>query len=480
MTNAPPALWKNAKNKVTFNTFLQNHSFIKNNTPAIVNTFLNNVMNPFSKINLLRLVTAGSVDNGKSTLIGRLLYDSKALYLDQKDILIKENSFTAQNLAYITDGLKAEREQGITIDVAYRYFYHKERRFILADTPGHIEYTKNMITATSTADLMLLIIDATQPLTEQSKRHAIISSILNVPHIIVCVNKMDLVAYKESVFYDIQTQLQAFLKNLSFTTIDYIPISAINGDNVVTQSTRMLWYKSPPLRDQLTKIKIINDTSPHGRFPIQHVIHFNPKTTSKNTLAPHMALLKDKPTSPKNTPIRRYAGQVASGVFKPKQKVTVYPSRMTTTITKIFVAEKEVPAAIYPMSIAVELSDNIAAERGTLLIPEHDHPPTVTSTLTAYLCSLHTEPLHPQTPYLLKHGCKVVKAKIEQVISKLNIHTFAAEPPSKTLLPNDIATVKIQVSKPLFIDAYRENRHNGNFILIDPNTFATIAAGMCQ
>lgn len=409
---------------------------------------------------LLRFTTAGSVDDGKSTLIGRLLYDSKAIFEDQLESVTsisKRKGHEQVDLALFTDGLRDEREQGITIDVAYRYFTTPKRKFIIADTPGHIQYTRNMVTGASTANVALILIDARHGIIEQTKRHAFIASLLQIPHMIVCVNKMDLVEYSEEIYDTIRTQFEAFSSKLYVKDIRFIPISALDGDNVVHRSHNMPWFQDAPLLHTLEHMHISSDINKiDARFPVQTVL---------------------RPQHKEFLDYRGYAGRVASGIFRPNDKVTILPSGFTSTIKSIDTSKGPLQEAYAPMSITITLEDDIDISRGDMIV-KTNNTPTPTQEFDAMVCWLHTQTARPRTKYTILHTSNEQKAMIKGVLYKIDIDTYQRDEENKDLLMNDIARIKIRTTRPLMIDEYRDNRITGSFVLIDDSTHETVAAGM--
>tara|TARA_R110000787_G_scaffold59922_14_gene135971 strand:+ start:41711 stop:42967 length:1257 start_codon:yes stop_codon:yes gene_type:complete len=409
---------------------------------------------------LLRFTTAGSVDDGKSTLIGRLLYDSKAIFEDQLadiEITSKRKGHKGIDLALFTDGLRDEREQGITIDVAYRYFTTPKRKFIIADTPGHIQYTRNMVTGASTANVAIILIDARHGVIEQTKRHAFIASLLQIPHIIVCVNKMDLVEYSEEVYNKILVQFEEFSSKLYAKDIRFIPISALDGDNVVNRSKNMDWYQGAPLLNTLENLHISSDINKiDARFPVQTVL---------------------RPQSEGFIDYRGYAGRVASGIFRPGDKVTVMPSGFTSTIKSIDTFEGELKEAYAPMSVSITLTDDIDVSRGNMIVKTTNQPKTIQE-FDTMLCWLNNNTARPKAKYTILHTSNEQKAMIKDVMYKIDINTYNREEEDKDLNMNDIARVKIRTTRPLMVDEYRDNRITGSFVLIDDVTHETVAAGM--
>lgn len=409
---------------------------------------------------LLRFTTAGSVDDGKSTLIGRLLYDSKAIFEDQLEAVAstsRRKGHDGVDLALFTDGLRDEREQGITIDVAYRYFTTPKRKFIIADTPGHIQYTRNMVTGASTANAALILIDARHGVIEQTKRHAFIASLLQIPHIIVCVNKMDLVEYSESVYENIIAQFEEFSSKLIVKDIRFLPISALDGDNVVHRSTNMDWYQGAPLLHTLEHMHISSDINKiDARFPVQTVL---------------------RPQSKEFVDYRGYAGRVSSGIFRPGDAVTVLPSGFSSVIKSVDTSKGPLKEAYAPMSVAITLEDDIDVSRGDMIVKENNKP-TSTQEFDAMLCWLNNEMARPRAKYTIIHTSNEQKAMIKEVLYKINIDTYSRDAEDKELTMNSIARIKVRTTRPLMIDEYRDNRVTGSFILIDDTTHETVAAGM--
>ena len=412
-------------------------------------------------MDLLRLTTAGSVDDGKSTLIGRLLYDCKSIFEDQWEAIeqsSKQRGDENVNLALLTDGLRAEREQGITIDVAYRYFATPKRKFIIADTPGHIQYTRNMVTGASTANLAIILIDARHGVIEQTCRHSFIASLLQIQHIIVCVNKMDLVDWSEDRFNEIVGQYKEFASRLEVPHIDFIPISALLGDNVVERSANMDWYQGSPLLYTLETMYIGNEHNHvDARFPVQWVIR------------PHSDEWHD---------FRGYAGRVAGGVFKPGDKVTVMPSGFQSRVKGIHDIHGDVPEAFAPMSVTVTLEDEIDISRGDMIVKQNN-PPQSSQQIEAMISWFSSEAnLQERGRYTLRHTTNDVKCLVKELKYKLDINTLHKLEEDREVRLNDIARVSLQTSAPLHYDRYRRNRATGSFILIDEQTNNTVAAGM--
>lgn len=413
-------------------------------------------------MDLLRFTTAGSVDDGKSTLIGRLLYDSKAIFEDQLEAVertSKQRGDEEINLALLTDGLRAEREQGITIDVAYRYFATPRRKFIIADTPGHIQYTRNMVTGASTANLAIILVDARKGIIEQTCRHSFIASLLRIQHIVLAINKMDLVDYSEEVFNKIVEDFKAFASRLdNIVEVTFIPISALRGDNIVEKSTNMPWYQGPTLLYHLETVYIGSDSNHiDPRFPVQWVIR------------PHSNEWHD---------FRGYAGRVAGGVFKPGDEVLVLPSGFTTKIKGIHTMDGNLDEAFYPLSVAITLEDEIDISRGDMIVKPNNQP-NVSQDIEAMVCWFSDrQKLSGQGKYILRHTTKEVKAIVRDVRYKININTLHKIEDDRELGLNGIGRIHLRTSAPLFFDSYRRNRQTGSFILIDEFTNETVAAGM--
>ena len=409
---------------------------------------------------LLRFTTAGSVDDGKSTLIGRLLYDSKSIFEDQYEA-IEESSRrkgdTNVNLALLTDGLRAEREQGITIDVAYRYFATPKRKFIIADTPGHIQYTRNMVTGASTANLALILVDARNGVVEQTHRHTFIASLLGIPHVVFCINKMDLVDYDEKVYNKIKDQIEAFASKLNVKDVRFIPISALKGDNVVNESANMSWHKGGTLLYLLENIHIGSDHNHiDSRFPVQYVI---------------------RPHSDKYHDYRGYAGRIAGGIFKPGDTVAVLPSGFTTKIKSIEIYDEQVEEAFAPMSVTMQLEDDIDISRGDMIVRENNKP-NVGQDIEVMLCWMNSRALVPNGKYAIKHTTSDARCMVKNIHYKMDINTLHRIEDDKNIGMNDIARVTLRTTKPLFFDRYTRNRITGSIILIDEATNETVAAGM--
>jgi len=409
---------------------------------------------------LLRFTTAGSVDDGKSTLIGRLLYDSKAIFEDQLEALEKAsiNRGEAQiNLSLLTDGLRAEREQGITIDVAYRYFATPRRKFIIADTPGHIQYTRNMVTGASTANAAIILIDARNGVVEQTIRHCYIASLLQIPHIIVCVNKMDLVDYSEERFERIQRDFNGFSDKLDIKDICFVPISALKGDNVVDRSASMPWYQGPTLMFLLENIHISNDQNFIDlRFPVQYVV---------------------RPNRDEFHDYRGYAGRITGGVIHKGDKVMVLPSGFISRIKTIDTMKESLTMAFPPQSVTLTLEDDIDISRGDMIV-DPDNLPLSGQDITLMICWLNEKPMRPAARYWVRHTSREVKCIIKDVNFKVNINTLGKEYEDKNIGLNEIAEITLRTTQPLFYDSYRKNRFTGSLILVDEGTNETVCAGM--
>jgi bifunctional enzyme CysN/CysC len=411
-------------------------------------------------MDLLRFATAGSVDDGKSTLIGRLLYDTKSIFEDQLEAVERTSRLMGDeytNLALLTDGLRAEREQGITIDVAYRYFATPGRKFIIADTPGHIQYTRNMVTGASTADLAIVLVDARKGMVEQSRRHAFLVSLLRVPHLVVAVNKMDLVDYAEDVYEGIHNEFSAFATKLEVPDLTVIPISALLGDNVVTRSDRMPWYDGPSLLHHLENVHVASDRNLIDvRFPVQYVV---------------------RPQSSRYPDYRGYAGTVAGGVLKPGDDVVVLPSGFESRIAAIDTADGPVDEAFPPMSVTVRLEDDLDVSRGDMLCRPNNAPAPVQD-VDAMVCWMSDSALEPGQQLALKHTTRAARAVVRELQYRLDVNTLHRDEAAESLRLNDIGRVRLRTTVPLFIDSYRRNRTTGGFILIDEATNRTVAAGM--
>ena len=417
-------------------------------------------MEGYLDMELLRFTTAGSVDDGKSTLIGRLLYDSKSIFEDQLkavEISSQKKGLAHVDLSLLTDGLKAEREQGITIDVAYRYFATPKRKFIIADTPGHIQYTRNMVTGASTANLALILIDARNGIQEQTNRHSFIASLLGIPHLAVCINKMDLVDYSEERYKSIVEEYKKFASRLNIKDIQFVPISALLGDNVVDRSKNMPWYQGSTLLNLLETIHIGSDHNHiDARFPVQYVIR------------PHSTEFHD---------YRGYAGRVAGGIMRPGDEVMVLPSGFTTKIKSIDSLDGPLPEAFPPMSVTMTLEDDIDISRGDMIVRPNNQP-QVSQDVDVMLCWLNSKSIVEGGKYILRHTTKEVVTMVKEIIYKIDINSLHRLENDKDIKANDICKVKLRVTQPLFFDNYLRNRNTGSIILIDAGTNETVAAGM--
>jgi bifunctional enzyme CysN/CysC len=409
---------------------------------------------------LVRFATAGSVDDGKSTLIGRLLYDTKSIFEDQLEHVERSSKRRGDgyvNLALLTDGLRAEREQGITIDVAYRYFHTPRRKFIIADTPGHEQYTRNMVTGASTADLALVLVDARKGVLEQSRRHAFIASLLRIPHLVVCINKMDLVEYDQAVFDRIAADFSGWLAKLDIHDVTFIPISALHGDNVVQRSENMSWYEGPSLLYHLEHVHVASDRNLRDpRFPVQWVV---------------------RPMSDDHHDYRGYAGEVASGVLRTGDEVVVLPSGRTTRIAAIDTFEGELDEAYPPLSVTLRLEDDIDVSRGDMICRPENRP-TEAREVDAMVCWMSERPLSPSARYRIKHTTRTALAKVDEVRYRIDVNSLHRDKDAGALELNEIGRLRLRLSTPLFVDEYRRNRATGSFILIDESTNDTVGAGM--
>ena len=414
-------------------------------------------------VELLRFNTCGSVDDGKSTLIGRLLYDSKSLMEDQLEALERSADITGGgqiNLANLTDGLRAEREQGITIDVAYRYFATPRRKFIIADTPGHVQYTRNMVTGASSANLSVILLDARLGVIEQSRRHACIASLLRIPHLVVAVNKMDLVDWSEERFVEIRNQFEEFLPRLDMKDVKFIPVSALNGDNVVDPSTHTPWYPGPTLLGHLESVHIGSDWNLSDfRLPVQWV---------------------NRPSNPQNPALhdfRGFSGQIAGGIVRVGQQVMVLPSGFSSSVREIWTLDEQLHEAFSPQSVTLVLEHDIDVSRGDVIVDPNDLP-GASAELHAKVCWMHPRPLQRGKKYFLKHTTQTVQAVVTAIEHRINVSTLDPEPETPELAMNDIGEIRLRTSKPLVFDAYATNRLTGSFILIEQGTNATVGAGM--
>lgn len=413
-------------------------------------------------MDILRFITAGSVDDGKSTLIGRLLYDSKSILIDHLEAIERQTKNKKEgeiDLALLTDGLRAEREQGITIDVAYKYFSTPVRKFIIADAPGHIQYTRNMVTGASNAELAIILVDARNGVVEQTRRHSIIASLLNIPHIVIAINKMDLVEYAQDVFNNIVIDYAEVANSLGMKDVTYIPISALNGDNIVDRSNFMDWYEGESLLHFLENVALTNDINySDARFPVQFVIR------------PQGAELHD---------YRGYAGKIISGVYRKGDKVTVLPSGIESTIQAIEIAGTKIPEAYAPQSVVIHLEDDIDISRGDLIV-HSDNQPEVSQELDVLLCWMDNKPLVPGNKYLLQINSRVVKAVVKEIEYRLDVNTLQKDHSSQQARLNDIIKATIKTAAPVPYDSYKNLRVNGGAILIDETSFVTVGACMIQ
>ena len=418
----------------------------------------------YLNMDLLRFTTAGSVDDGKSTLIGRLFHDTKAIFEDQLEAIeqsSKKRGDENVNLALLTDGLKAEREQGITIDVAYRYFATPKRKFIIADTPGHIQYTRNMVTGASTANLALILVDARNGVVEQTRRHSFIADLLGIKHVAVCINKMDLVGYDEKAYLKILEQFTDFASRLeNVTDITFIPISALKGDNVVDRSENMEWYKGPPLLYHLENVYVGSDFNHvDARFPVQWVI---------------------RPHSDEHHDFRGFAGRVAGGVFKTGDEVTILPSGFSSKIKRIMLADKEVEEAFHPQSVTILLDNEIDVSRGDMIVKPNNQPNN-SQDLDARICWFSTsKKLTKGAKLLLRHTSKEAQVFVSEVHYKIDVNSLRKNEEDRELGMNDIGRIRLRASQPVFWDSYRRNRNTGSFILVDPFSNETLGAGMIR
>jgi len=414
-------------------------------------------------VDILRFNTCGSVDDGKSTLIGRLLYDSKSLMEDQIEALERSADITGGgqiNLANLTDGLRAEREQGITIDVAYRYFATPRRKFIIADTPGHVQYTRNMVTGASSANLSIILVDARTGVIEQSRRHTALAALLRIPHLVVAVNKMDLVGWSEQRFLEIRAQFEEFLPLLDIKDVKFIPLSALNGDNVVDPSPHTPWYAGPTLLGHLETVHIASDWNLSGfRLPVQWVNRPN------------------NPTDPALHDFRGFSGQIAGGIVRPGQKIIALPAGIVTTVKQIWTYDGPVPEAFCPQSVTLVLEHDIDISRGSMLIGT-DHLPGAGTDLQAEICWMHPRALQPGRKLFLKHTTHTVQVVVTDLVNRLNVATLETVPEPHELAMNDLGEIRLRAAKPLVFDSYSVNRLTGSFILIEQGTNATVAAGM--
>ena len=414
----------------------------------------------FQSSELLRFTTAGSVDDGKSTLIGRILYDSKSIYQDQMEAIEASSLRRGEsevNLALLTDGLRSEREQGITIDVAYRYFATPKRKFIIADTPGHIQYTRNMVTGASTANVALVLIDARKGVVEQTKRHAIIASLLQIPHLVVCINKMDLVDYSEDVYEKIKEDFEKFAAKLDVKDVHFIPVSALKGDNIVNRSEHTNWYEGSTLMYYLENVHIASDQNfIDARFPVQYVI---------------------RPNTDEFHDYRGYAGRIAGGIMKKGDKVVVLPSGFSSTIKKIDTIDGELEEAFPPQSVTVLLEDDIDVSRGDMIVRENNQP-KISQDIDVMICWFNEKPLQPRGKYSIRHTTQEARCIIKEVRYRMDINTLHRDQEDTQIKMNDIGRIVVRTTKPLFYDAYRKNRITGSVIFVDEGTNETVGAGM--
>ena len=416
--------------------------------------------NKYLDMDLLRFTTAGSVDDGKSTLIGRLLYDSKSIFQDQMEAIENASNKKGEekvNLALLTDGLRAEREQGITIDVAYRYFATPKRKFIIADTPGHIQYTRNMVTGASTANLAIILVDARNGIVEQTKRHSFIASLLGIPHIIYCINKMDLVDYKEETYQKIKNELVGFSSKLTAKDVRFVPISALNGDNIVNRSEKMSWHEGSTLLHILENIHIASDHNHIDcRFPVQNVI---------------------RPQKDDFHDYRGYAGRIAGGIFKKGDEVVVLPSGFHSKIKSIDTFNGPIEKAFAPMSITLTLENEIDISRGDMIVRPNNQP-KVDQDIDIMICWMSEKPLIHKGKYAIKHTSKEARCMVKEIKYKVDINSLHRNEEDKEIKCNDIARISLRVTQPIFYDEYNTNRNTGSVILIDEGTYSTVGAGM--
>jgi len=412
-------------------------------------------------MDILRFFTAGNVDDGKSTLIGRLLFDSKSISTDIIETITRQSKIkgkdTDLDLALLTDGLRAEREQGITIDVAYKYFNTEKRKFIIADTPGHIQYTRNMFTGASTADVAIILIDIVNGITEQTRRHSIISSILGIPHVLICINKMDLVSYAENAYSDIMDEYKKFAEGLNLRHVEYIPVSALEGENIVNRSEKLPWYKGTSLLTYLENVKTLQETMDESRFQIQYVSNFvDPKT---------------------NEITRRFIGRILSGTYKNGDLVEVFPEKFATKISSLEKYNRAVEKAHKGDIVALQLSHDIDAGRGNTIVPIHQRS-TLTNEIEATICWMDNTPFRPAQKLIIQHLSHTTKAKISEILCKIDIHTNQPDyDHTENMALNEICKVIIRTAEPIAADTFDQNRSTGIFILIDENTNNTVAAG---
>lgn len=411
-------------------------------------------------MDLLRFITAGNVDDGKSTLIGRLLYDTRQIFEDQLEAIQstgRQNEDGQLDLSLLTDGLKAEREQGITIDVAYKYFNTEKRKFIIADTPGHIQYTRNMVTGASNANLAVILVDARKGVQEQTRRHAIISSLLGIPRLVICVNKMDLVGFDETIYREIVQEFSQFASQFRSKEIAFIPVSALKGDNVAVPSENMFWYEGPTVLNYLETVPVASDINlDDARFPVQYVI---------------------RPLTAEHHDYRGYAGKIISGTYKAGDEVTVLPSGQTTTIRTLALGNQDLQEAFAPMSVVLQLNDEIDVSRGDTIVKSKDNL-EATREFGAIVCWMHKKALKPGAKMLLRHNATETRCIIQAIDYKLDVNTMEKLDDMDKVVLNEICSVQIKTATPLLLDKYEENRSNGGFILVDEVSFATVGAGM--
>lgn len=411
-------------------------------------------------MDILRFITAGSVDDGKSTLIGRLLYDTKQIYLDQLEAMEnsgRTNEDGEMDLSLLTDGLKAEREQGITIDVAYKYFNTDKRKFIIADAPGHIQYTRNMVTGASNSNLSIILVDARKGVQEQTRRHSIISSLLGIPHLVICVNKMDLVGYDDAIFNQIVADYINFSKKLHTRDITFIPVSALRGDNIAAASTEMPWYKGPSLLQHLEQVPVASDVNLNdARFPVQYVI---------------------RPLTASHHDYRGYAGKIISGTYRKGDKVSILPSGQISTVKSVELGGTVLEEAFAPMSVVLQLEDEVDISRGDVIVKQEDNL-EVAQEFEALVCWMHNKPLKPGAKLLLRHNASETRCVVKEIQYKVDVNTLNHEEDTEQVQLNDICRVLVKTASPLLLDKYVDNRSNGGFILVDETSFATVGAGM--
>lgn len=411
-------------------------------------------------MDILRFITAGSVDDGKSTLIGRLLYDTKQIYIDQLEALESSGRINEDgevDLSLLTDGLKAEREQGITIDVAYKYFNTPRRKFIIADAPGHIQYTRNMVTGASNSNLAIILVDARHGVQEQTRRHSIISSLLGIPHLVICINKMDLVGFDENVYNQIVEDYRKFSKKLTSKDITFIPVSALKGDNIVDRSAAMPWYSGPSLLEHLEQVPVSQDFNlDDSRFPVQYVI---------------------RPHTHEHHDYRGYAGKVISGIYRKGDKVIVLPSGQTSTVKSVELGGKVLEEAFAPQSVVLQLEDDVDISRGDVIVKQEEEL-DVTKEFEALVCWMNAKALKPGAKLLLRHNATETRAVIRQIQYKVDVNTLDRIEDVDQVQLNDICRVQVRTATPLLVDPYLKNRSNGGFILVDETSYTTVGAGM--